>query len=614
MTTDSPDVSRTTAVDSAADALDEAAGPVVGKRASTQLQRTSGTVRRIVLTPAFLGSLMGLVGFRNFQHFRIVFPTNVNEWIVGDWGNFMMAPLHYRNSSLFTFPLGQVPNLGYPTGTSLLYTDSIPLLGLIFRPFDALLPQDFQFLGLYLLAGYILQGAFGALIASRFVTSRLAITAAAGLFVFTPAFVVRNVHTALTAHWIMLAVIYAALKGARSNRWGLVTLICATALIHPYIWMFCVVMLVGVLLDDLRSMAARWRAILASVAVTIAGSGFLLALVGAFVTEYQSPIVGFGSSQANLITFIAGDGWATYFNLFSSAPGQTEGFAYLGLGTIVLVGGIFIGAPVMLWLKRGEDARASIATRSLLRTHLGLVIACVVLFIYAMSNHVFIGSRELVNLSVIYDRLTPITTRFRSSGRAAWPLMYLILALAIGALGRVTRRARRPNAVAATALVVCFGLQYVDVAFPDRHVQVVDYYHQQTVATPIDHLVDGRWSLMDDDDRYDHMNIYHAILWGCGDYDGAPGYFTGYVTLLSLEAYRADLTFNSGFPSRPRTDAAASCSSQNGEAAAGNIDSRTIYVLTDPQYAPPPNTQCGVLDGFRVCVLDTNDDAFARSL
>ncbi|RPI04524.1 MAG: hypothetical protein EHM63_09950, partial [Actinobacteria bacterium] len=108
------------------------------EQTSNMSTRLVAFVRRIVRCPEFIGGLVGIVGFARWQRFSIVNPTNVNEFIAGDWGTHMLGWLQYRNSPPWDLPLGQVPPLGYPLGTSMIYTDSIPLIGAILRPFSAL--------------------------------------------------------------------------------------------------------------------------------------------------------------------------------------------------------------------------------------------------------------------------------------------------------------------------------------------------------------------------------------------------------------------------------------------------------------------------------------------
>jgi hypothetical protein len=555
--------------------------------------------------PAFIGSVVGLLGFLRYQKLSIIDPTNVQAFIAGDWGTHMLGWLHYRSAPLWHLPLGQVPNLGYPLGTSMIFTDSIPLLGLVLRPFSALLPTDFQYLGLWLLASFVLQGALGARIASIYLKSRVAITASAALFVLLPAFVMRNVHPALTAHWIILAVLYGALRGPRRTRWGLVVLVSMTALIQPYIWMFVLVLLFGVLVDDVRRGASSGVTAAAAFAWCLAVSAGLLALVGGFSSGFQTSTGGFGEASANVLALVASNGTSRLIGL-NTPPTQGEGMAFLGLGVLSVLA---IGLVLSIWdRRRCQPVRRFSANRWPLATG----VAVVLLAVFALSDRVFVGSHEVLNISWLYDPIRPLAEKFRSSGRAVWPLMYMFVALAIGGLRMsLSRSTKRPELTATVVLAVCAGIQYADLTIQNRHEDVKKHFFDQSAPYFVDRLSDPRWTLIGTD-HYQHMAVVPTTLYGCTGVKHEEGYNSGRIALLSLQAYRASLTFNSGYFSRLRVGVAECCETQN-RAAFERLDAHTIYIFGDG-HQPPPGSRCDTLNGITVCVSERNDDPFAQSL
>jgi len=556
--------------------------------------------------PAVLGAVVGALGFLRYQNFALLDPTNVHAFIAGDWGTHMLGWLHFRHAPLGHLPLGQVPHLGYPLGTSLLFTDAIPLLALGLRPVSALLPTDFQYLGLWLLASFVLQGALGAQIAALYLPSRVAIGASAVLFVLMPASLIRNVHPALTAHWILLAVLYGALRGPHRTRWGLVTLVSLATLIQPYLWAFAVILLLGVLLDDVRRGAATWVLATASGAACLAASLGLLALVGGFTAGYQTATGGFGSYSANLLTFVAPNGTSRFLHL-DTPPTQLEGFAYLGLGVLALQ------AIVGVLSLRDRRRRHPGDSRSVRGVPLATGVAVGLLAAFAVSDHVFVGSREVLTLSWVYDPIRPLAEKFRCSGRAIWPLMYLLVVLAIGGLQRsLTRSTRRPERTAALVLTLCAGIQGVDLAFTNRYDEMTRYFFDKSGPYFVERLGDPRWKRIGAED-YRHMAVVPTTLYGCdGGVRYEEGYYSGRIALLSLEAYRANLTFNSGYFSRWQVNVAESCAAQN-QAASARLDADTVYIFGDGHH-PPPGSRCDALNGIHVCVSAQNADPFARSL
>ncbi|MCC7126756.1 MAG: hypothetical protein IT178_18035 [Acidobacteria bacterium] len=102
-------------------------------------------------------------------------------------------------------PPGATANLGYPVGTSVALTDSIPLAAMLLKPFSAVLPDVFQYFGLWLLACFVLQGIFGVALIATVTTNRWLQVLGGGVFALSPLLVHRMGHAALTAHWILLA-------------------------------------------------------------------------------------------------------------------------------------------------------------------------------------------------------------------------------------------------------------------------------------------------------------------------------------------------------------------------------------------------------------------------
>ena len=68
---------------------------------------------------------------------------------------------HFFRNEPWHLPLGLNWAYGMEMSSSIVYTDSIPLLALIFKPFSNYLPTLFQYTGLWILICFALQGTFG---------------------------------------------------------------------------------------------------------------------------------------------------------------------------------------------------------------------------------------------------------------------------------------------------------------------------------------------------------------------------------------------------------------------------------------------------------------------
>jgi hypothetical protein len=190
--------------------------------------------------------------------------------------------------------------------------------------------------------------------------------------------------------------------------------------------------------------------------------------------------------------------------------------------------------------------------------------------------------------------------------------MYLLIAVGLmGLRNSLSRWIRRPEPVAAAVLLICATVQCFDLTIPNQYDWVRSYFFSRADSYHIDRLDDPRWKLVNDG-AYKHMSVLPVTLKGCNGASRAEGYNSGRVALLSLQAYRANLTFNSGYFSRQRARVGESCAMQNATAAS-HLDADTVYVLTNGT-PESPGAACGLLNNILVCVSGDNDDALARAL
>ena len=146
---------------------------------------------RQLLPRAAIGALLGLLLFASLAGFQIVAPSNIN-WLLDSPD----PTTHYLGWSFFRhdqwrLPLGLNPNYGMASGSSIVYSDSIPLLALLFKPFSPWLAEPFQYTGLWLLLCFTLQGLFAMLLCGRFVLRLLPQMLAAGLLLIPFIFLKR---------------------------------------------------------------------------------------------------------------------------------------------------------------------------------------------------------------------------------------------------------------------------------------------------------------------------------------------------------------------------------------------------------------------------------------
>lgn len=110
----------------------------------------------------------------------------------------------YRNAA-WRFPIGLFDSLTYPDSISIIFTDSIPLLAVIFKLFSAFLPVNFQYFGLWGLACYVLVALISYRILYRATGKLVYSVLGSTLFVIAPIMLHRTmVHEALMGQWVVL--------------------------------------------------------------------------------------------------------------------------------------------------------------------------------------------------------------------------------------------------------------------------------------------------------------------------------------------------------------------------------------------------------------------------
>jgi hypothetical protein len=221
-----------------------------------------------------LGGLIGFACYASSFGLFVANPRNYDWLLHGDWKIHFLGWVLYRHGP-WTIPLGATPHLAWPIGTSVGLTDSIPIFAYLFKFLSPVLPIDFQYVGLWLLVCYVLQGVFGALV-MRTATSRPALQVlGAAALVMTPPLAFRYGHPALAAHWLFLAGLWLYFrKGAdvpsRTSLIGWAAITTIAAATHPYLTLM-VLVLAG---------AAHMRQMLANVRNTLRVAASLLIVVG----------------------------------------------------------------------------------------------------------------------------------------------------------------------------------------------------------------------------------------------------------------------------------------------------------------------------------------------
>jgi hypothetical protein len=541
--------------------------------------------RALPVTP-LLGGVIGALLFLATLGPAIVRPTNLGWLMRHDTQTYLLAWHHFRREP-WQWPPGKILGVGYPVSTSIGNTDAIPLVAFPLKPLHALLPDPAQYLGAWLLACFILQGVFGALLVRRVTADPALQVLGAGLFVQAPPLLFRVGHTALCGHWLLLASIWVCLSHRdRSLRWRLAAwaLICgAVAATQPYL----AVMVLGLAVTDFASDALWPRVSIGAVPGAVAG----LALVAAVMTAvfYVCGIFLVGSSDLEreglgfysmnlLAPIISLNTSALLPDLRTATPGQYEGMMYFGAG----------------WLMLGVLALGlALARRTAIPSlRLGWLMVAAFL-LYAVSPVVTFGPSVLMDLNA----WTPdIFSVFRSSGRFGWLAMYVVFVVAISAAAALPRRA------AIAVVGAAFALQTVDLTRMYAGVHAREH--------------SAAWTEWDDPLKSDVWNTalphYRHLVLAPPDMCGPEAEAGGPHLPFSLRAGSFGVTVNSGNAGRYDGGAVVGyCAAVDADIRAGRVADDSLYVLSAKMRevltaATRAPLACGTADGFTICVTEAS--------
>ncbi|MEP6998688.1 MAG: DUF6311 domain-containing protein [Betaproteobacteria bacterium] len=537
------------------------------------------SIRRVA--PALAAALLGpLVFFLLFDP-RLLEPSYFRWllWLPDPATQFL--GWHFFRLEDWRLPPGAAKNYGMEMGSSIVFSDSIPLLALLFKLSRAALPDHFQYFGIWMLACYILQGGFGWLISGLFTRAALQRLAMTALFVLSPLLADRAIgHYALMAHWLVLAALYLYLRAPvrhATASWCL--LICGAALIHAYL----LYMVLAVAFAD--AARRRWIDHTATtgdmlrstllIAVPLLGTMWLAGYFTIPASSFSGGAAYYGRYAANL-NALWNPMWGSLFLPglpVLPMPGDGyEGYSYLGVGLLALLP----IAAFALWRAEGQRA---------LRRYLPLAVVALLLWAIALSNQVAWGDRILFTIplpSLVLDLVATV----RASARLLW-VGYYALVLAVPAI--VVRSFPAPTATAILALGL--ALQIADLS--PRYVALNGYFRQHFIDEPAqraDPMPSPFWTTA--------ARHYRTILF-VPSLPVPPEFST-----LGLFAVDHAMRINTGSFARLALDRVANATAKREQAlAAGRLDPESLYVLRSPQpaaFRAGPDDAIGTVDGLLV--------------
>jgi hypothetical protein len=350
-------------------------------------------------------------------------------------------------------PLFFVPDLGAPTGSSVILVDAVPIVALLGKSLAWATGVTINPYGLWIATCFVLSALFAVLLLMQLgQRSLLAAIAASLLAISMPAMLYRFGHLSLMGQFMVIGALWLYARdthgGSVSHRlawWA--GWLCLAALIHGYLFAMVAAIYAATVLRRIDAERPSARDALREPVLVACCVATVIVVAGHFGrgTGTSASGSGYGYFSMNLLSPL----WPQrsglfpgFYRLLTGPDGQYEGFNYLGAGVLVLVA-VAVAAS-WRFIPR------------MINRHLVLIVTFMYLTIFAVSNVGFIGSHEVFYVP-LPQTLEFIAGIFRSSGRMFWPCAYALALFGLALALRHLMPGRK------TAVVVgCCVLQSID--------------------------------------------------------------------------------------------------------------------------------------------------------
>ncbi|NIA01844.1 MAG: hypothetical protein GWP15_00510 [Nitrospirae bacterium] len=405
--------------------------------------------------------LLGVVYALSIFDFGYILGQN-DYWMhpFGDMTTHLIGAMYYVQSH-WQFPLFFTPELAFPEGTNIIFTDSLPILALIAKVIFKISGEWFNYFGLWVFLCFPLLAFFIALATKESGIKNIFALLGAALFALTsPALFRGNLGASAMSHFLIPWSLYLYLKLLRSpNFWSISTQFCLVGILSILLQPYFIIMVMPFFFAALLQ-----KMLLKQVSLRNATSSFIYVLGMILVTAIFIGIVnnsstrnsldGFGFFSMNLVSpflpprehlpeFIARYfTWSPNGYSCEATGGQYEGYNYFGAGMLLLI-------VIHLFASRDFIWKA-------FKRHVVLLLVLIGLVLTALSNKIFFGNWLIFDIPM-NATFKDLTGFFRASGRLFWPVYYV---LAVGLVFLTFKRYKQRIAV--TVTILALSLQLAD--------------------------------------------------------------------------------------------------------------------------------------------------------
>lgn len=403
-------------------------------------------------TPIF----MGVAYFLIVVGHSVLIPTNTS------WLSLYWDPLssylgwEFFKSSNWSIPPGLNPLYGISISSSIVYSDSLPLMALLIKPLKGFFSDQLQYFGMWLLICFVSQAYFGFMLGGLLSKSIVIKALISAFFLFSPVMLWRvGIHTSLSSHFLILASLFLIFKTPKKrDNFFWAALLVGSVLIHFYIFIMCFALWVGNYLDKFfQSNAGPSNSRIGEPVLIIT-----LILIFAWISGYfvlinslsAVDIGKYGSHGLDLYSLIS----PQYSNFFGKFTVENfvkyEGFHYSGYGLLVL----FLIAILIAIFGMSKTPELKFLS---FRSHFFVYLFLLGMLLFSISNRLVLGDQVLPIFDLSESSLSLFSV-FRASGRFAWPTYYALIFIAISII-----LFKLPNKISFLIILTCLIIQYIDI-------------------------------------------------------------------------------------------------------------------------------------------------------
>ena len=362
----------------------------------------------------------------------------------------------FRHTKVLQWPLTGLE--GYPEGSPFLLQTGAgsPLFGLPLKYLNPVLPNNFQYLGAWIVTCFFLQGYFAARFFANNNVNRTLTVLSSGFVTMSPIFIHRMGimgQLDMAAHWMILAAMSLYVSNSRTRSWALVT--SASLFVGPYIAVMVFAVWTSHLLRSAFQKLANRQQIIKEFLIIVSACVFTATSLG-YHTYLNGTAQGPGFFRLNVASFInpaISHGGTVFppasrilgtFDPISSRPFiafESEGFNFVGLIPILLFVVALPSLTVLLFQLKHQQIKSIAGMWGPLFALASL------LLVFAFSHRIAFVRQELTLPT--YGILDTVREVFRSAPRFAWPMTYLIL---LGSISVIALTWKRSLAIAALTI------------------------------------------------------------------------------------------------------------------------------------------------------------------